>query len=99
MTEEMKNTETAGAENTVSDSAAELQNMSFEDALAKLEAIVRELESGRIKLDDAVAAYEKAVALKKLCSDRLAAAALKVEKIEIGKDGTLSTVPLDNAEG
>ena len=74
-------------------------NMSFEDALAKLESIVRELESGRIKLDDAVAAYEKAVALKKLCSDRLAAAALKVEKIEIGKDGTLSTVPLDNAEG
>ena len=70
MTEEMKNTETAGAENTVSDPAAELQNMSFEDALAKLEAIVRELESGRIKLDDAVAAYEKAVALKKLCSDR-----------------------------
>ena len=99
MTEEMKNTETAGAENTVSDPAAELQNMSFEDALAKLEAIVRELESGRIKLDDAVAAYEKAVALKKLCSARLAAAALKVEKIEIGKDGTLSTVPLDNAEG
>ena len=97
MTEEMKNTETAGAENTVSDPAAELQNMSFEDALAKLESIVRELESGRIKLDDAVAAYEKAVALKKLCSDRLAA--LKVEKIEIGKDGTLSTVPLDNAEG
>ena len=71
MTEEMKNTETAGAENTVSDPAAELQNMSFEDALAKLESIVRELESGRIKLDDAVAAYEKAVALKKLCSDRL----------------------------
>lgn len=73
MTEEMKNTETVGAENTVSDPAAELQNMSFEDALAKLESIVRELESGRIKLDDAVAAYEKAVALKKLCSDRLAA--------------------------
>lgn len=85
MTEEMKNTETAGAENTVSDPAAELQNMSFEDALAKLESIVRELESGRIKLDDAVAAYEKAVALKKLCSDRLAAAALKVEKSKSAK--------------
>ena len=101
MTEEMKNTETAGAENTVSDPAAELQNMSFEDALAKLEAIVRELESGRIRLDDAVTAYERAVSLKKLsfAADRLAAAALKVEKIEIGKDGTLSTVPLDNAEG
>lgn len=85
MTEEMKSTETAGAENTASNPAAELQNMSFEDALAKLESIVRELESGRIKLDDAVAAYEKAVALKKLCSDRLAAAALKVEKSKSAK--------------
>ncbi len=75
-----------------------LENLSFEDALARLENIVRELESGRIKLDDAVSAYEKAVALKKLCSDKLAAAALKIEKIEIAKDGTLSTVPLDNAE-
>ena len=77
----------------------DIKDLSFEEALARLENLVRELESGRIKLDDAVAAYEKAVALKKLCSDRLAAAALKVEKIEISKDGTLSTVPLDNAEG
>ena len=53
----------------------DLKNLSFEDALAKLENIVRELESGRIKLDDAVAAYEKAVALKKLCKEKLAAAA------------------------
>lgn len=75
-----------------------LANLSFEDALAKLENIVRELESGRIKLDDAVSAYEKAVALKKLCQEKLQAAALKVEKIEIAKDGTLSTTPLDNVE-
>lgn len=73
-------------------------NLSFEDALAQLENIVRELESGRIKLDDAVNAYEKAMALKKLCSDKLAAATLKVEKIELNKDGSLSTTPLDNVE-
>ncbi len=78
--------------------AEDIANLSFEEALAKLENIVRELESGRIKLDDAVSAYEQAVALKKLCSDKLAAAALKVEKIEIGKDGTLSTVPLEGVE-
>lgn len=76
----------------------DFSKLSFEDALAKLENIVRELESGRIKLDDAVAAYEKAVALKKLCQEKLQAAALKVEKIEIAKDGTLSTTPLDNVE-
>ena len=61
----------------------ELENLSFEDAIAKLETIVRELESGRIKLDDAVAAYEKAVALKQLCETKLKAAQLKIEKLEI----------------
>lgn len=85
MTEENKNME-------------DLSNLSFEDALAQLENIVRELESGRIKLDDAVNAYEKAMALKKLCSDKLAAATLKVEKIELNKDGSLSTAPLDNVD-
>lgn len=81
MTEEVKN--------------EDLSKLSFEEALIQLENIVRELESGRIKLDDAVSAYEKAVTLKKLCQDKLNAAALKVEKIEIAKDGTLTTAPLD----
>ena len=75
-----------------------LDNLSFEEALIKLEDIVRELESGRIKLDDAVSAYEKAVRLKKICTDKLNAAALKVEKIEINKEGNLTTTPLDNVE-
>lgn len=74
------------------------KNLSFEEALEKLEAIVRELESGQTRLDDAVTAYEKAMALKKFCSDRLAAASLKVEKIELGKDGRASAVPLDSVE-
>ena len=73
-------------------------NLSFEEALIKLEDIVRELESGRIKLDDAVSAYERAVRLKKICTDKLNAAALKVEKIEINKEGNLTTTPLDNVE-
>ena len=76
----------------------DLENLSFEDALIKLENIVRELESGRIKLDDAVSAYEKAVALKKFCEQKLKAAELKIEKLEIGKNGELSTTPLDKIE-
>lgn len=75
----------------------DLQNLSFEEALAQLENIVRELESGRIKLDDAIAAYEKAVALKQLCENKLKAAQLKIEKIEFGPDGELKTAPLDPA--
>ena len=75
----------------------DLQNLSFEEALAQLENIVRELESGRIKLDDAIAADEKAVALKQLCENKLKAAQLKIEKIELGSDGELKTAPLDPA--
>ena len=82
----------------MADKGDNIKNLSFEEALEKLEVIVQELESGKTKLDDAVSAYEKAVALKKLCQEKLAAATLKVEKIEIKKDGKLSTSPLDNVE-
>ncbi len=69
----------------------EIKDLSFEDALSKLENIVRELEGGRIKLDDAVSAYEQAVALKQLCENKLEAARLKIEKIEVAADGSIAT--------
>lgn len=70
---------------------SEINGLSFEEALAQLESIVRELESGRIKLDDAVNAYEKAVALKKLCETKLNAAKLKIEKIEISPEDKVTS--------
>lgn len=76
----------------------DLSKLSFEDALARLEAIVRELEGGKIKLDDAVDAYEKATALKKFCEDKLKAAQLKIEKITVEPDGSVSTAPLDKED-
>ena len=69
----------------------ELKELSFEEALVKLENIVRELEGGRIKLDDAVSAYEQAVTLKKLCENKLEAAKLKIEKIESANNGEITT--------
>lgn len=72
----------------------ELKALSFEEAMAKLENIVRELESGRIKLDDAVTAYEQAVKLKKFCEKKLQDAQLKIEKIEITPEGEIKTSPL-----
>jgi len=76
----------------------ELNELSFEDALQKLEILVRELEGGRIKLDDAVNAYEKAMSLKKLCEEKLKNAQLKIEKLEISTNGEMKTVPLDPQE-
>lgn len=76
----------------------DLSKLSFEDALVQLESIVRELEGGKIKLDDAVEAYEKATALKKFCEEKLKAAQLKIEKINVSPEGIVSTEPLDKVE-
>ena len=76
----------------------DLSKLSFEEALVQLESIVRELEGGKIKLDDAVEAYEKATALKKFCEEKLKAAQLKIEKINFSPEGVVSTEPLDKVE-
>ena len=61
----------------------EINELSFEEALNQLEIIVRELESGKTKLDDAVNAYERAIKLKQFCENKLKSAQLKIEKLEI----------------
>ena len=64
--------------------------MSFEQALAELERIVGQLESGEARLDDAISAYERGAALKQHCEAKLREATDKVEKIRLGADGSVS---------
>jgi exodeoxyribonuclease VII small subunit len=68
----------------------EISALSFEDALAALEAIVRGLESGQQKLEDAITAYERGAALKKHCESKLAEAEMRVQAIVARADGMLS---------
>jgi exodeoxyribonuclease VII small subunit len=74
--------------------AAEIAKLSFEDALAELETIVRTLEQGKGRLDDSVAAYERGAALKKHCERKLAEAAARIEKIQLA-GGEAKTAPFD----
>jgi len=64
--------------------------MSFEDALSELEKIVRQIEDGRGKLDEAISAYERGVALKRHCDSKLKEAQAKIEQITVG-DGAIGT--------
>lgn len=73
---------------------ADIAKMSFEDALAQLEDIVRNLEGGDSALDDAIAAYERGAALKRHCESKLRQAQVRVEKISLGADGTPDTEPV-----
>lgn len=55
--------------------------MKFEEALEKLELIVKELEEGDVELDKAIEKYTEAMKLAKLCSDKINDATEKVTKI------------------
>ena len=46
---------------------ADIKALSFEDALKQLEELVRQLEKGESRLDDAIKAYERGANLKKHC--------------------------------
>jgi len=58
-----------------------VDTLSFEDALAELEAIVRKLETGQGRLEEAVADYERGAALRRHCETLLAEAEQKVQAI------------------
>ena len=51
---------------------------SFEESLLELEIIVKELESGNVKLEDAIKKYTDAMELAKKCSDKFNNATEKV---------------------
>ncbi len=74
---------------------ANIAAMSFEDALAELEAIVRGLEEGKGNLEDSIGAYERGAALKRHCERKLNEAKAKVDKISIGPDGVAELESMD----
>jgi exodeoxyribonuclease VII small subunit len=68
--------------------------MSFEDALAELEQIVRRLEGGQVKLDEAILSYERGAQLKRHCESKLNEAQQRVERIVIGPNGAVTAEPV-----
>jgi exodeoxyribonuclease VII small subunit len=68
----------------------DVAQMSFEEALAELEQIVKRLERGEAKLDEAIDSYERGAHLKQRCEQLLDTAQRRVEKIVKGADGSIS---------
>ena len=60
---------------------ADIQNMTFEQAMNELELLVRKLEEGRLTLEDAIHSYERGTALRSHCETKLRSAKLKVEQV------------------
>jgi exodeoxyribonuclease VII small subunit len=63
------------------DTPRPVEALSFEEALSELEGIVRDLESGRGRLEEAVTAYERGAALRRHCETKLAEAEAKLQAV------------------
>ena len=64
------------------------EKITFESAIARLEEIVRALESGSAPLDDSLSLFEEGVALVKFCNSTLDAVQQKITLISDGKEST-----------
>lgn len=71
----------------------DVAKLSFEEALDELQALVKSLEKGETKLDEAIRQYQRGVALKRHCEQKLREAQEKVDKIILTAGGGVSTEP------
>lgn len=80
----------------MADEARDVNEMSFEEAIRELEAVVGKLERGDVALEDSIALYERGALLRKRCEAKLKDAEEKVARITLGPDGQPDgTTPLD----
>lgn len=73
-----------------------VEEMSFEEAMAALEAVVERLDRGDVPLEDSIALYERGAKLKARCEAKLKEAEEKVAKLTLDGSGQpVGTEPLD----
>ena len=76
----------------------DVEQLSYEQALGELDALIRKLETGSIDLADSIACYERGVALASRCARLLEETERKVERLVLGPRGELTERPLEVAQ-
>ena len=74
---------------------AKEKELSFEENLEELEAIVKKLESGEVPLDEAIDKFNDALKLAKKCNEKLKAAEESVNKV-LTENGELKDFKLED---
>ena len=75
----------------------ETKEMSFEEAITKLEEIVKKMESGNSTLDDSINDYTEGMNLARICGEKLNSATEKVNKI-LAENGEIKDFETDIEE-
>lgn len=63
------------------DSLSEIANLSYEDAVRELEAILEKLETAQPSLEETLSLYERGQALAKHCAALLEQAELRIQTL------------------
>ena len=74
--------------------AARTDNLPFEEAMKRLEAIVDAMESEDLPLETLLSRYEEGMKLARVCQAKIADAELKIQQLEKSAAGTLSLKPV-----
>lgn len=75
--------------------AKKTEELSFEEALKRLEETVNALESGAVPLEESLKLFEEGVSLVKLCNSKLDAAEQKVKILKKDGDGEITEEDMD----
>ena len=67
----------------------ELEALSFEEAMKRLDKINESLASDGVRLEDALALYEEGVALVRICSSKLEEAERKIKTLKMDTTGEI----------
>ena len=77
---------------------AEKKKLSLEEAMARLEEVVAQLENEKLPLDKSLKLYEEGVKLASLCAGELETAKRKIQILTSGKGGEIELVDLENTK-
>lgn len=80
-----------------SQGTAEVKELSFEAAMARLETLVRELEDNKLPLDKALALFTEGVGLTRICNEHLAAAEQHISVLTGNEKDELTLKEIDAA--
>lgn len=76
-----------------------MAEQTFEEAMKRLEEIVRGLEGGELSLENSLEIFEEGMKLVSFCSNKLEEVEKKVTMLIKGGDGTNTTQPFEMKEG
>ncbi len=72
-----------------------MEELSFEEAFAQLEAAIAALQDGKLPLERALQYYQQGMKLAQYCNGLLQKAELTVQQLAVDSNGTLSLQPFD----